>query len=132
MPCPREQVFKALTTQEGLAGWWSTLVSSVESEVGGKVRVPVAGGTQTYVLRVESLVPYRYIEWHALEGADEWKDTTLRFHLEEVDHHTVVRFCHEGWQNETPFFAMCNSEWGHLLYDSLPRYLARGKGFPIA
>lgn len=127
-----EAVFGALTTKDGLRGWWTSLASCVDAEVGGFVRLPFDKNAITYIFKIKHMDPYRYIEWKTREGADEWKGTLLRFEIESLDGRSILNFAHEDWKEETPFFAVCNTTWGHLFYDSLPRYLARGKGFPIS
>jgi uncharacterized protein YndB with AHSA1/START domain len=146
---PVEKIFDALTTSEGLAGWW-TPGATAKPERGAVAHIPF-GSDYFKRMRVDELAPGRLVRWTCLEGADEWIDTRLSFEIEgggaqalsrvhpevdgqveqlkNADKATLVVFHHEGWRAETPMFAECNYTWGQFLR-SLKLYCETGTGRP--
>jgi uncharacterized protein YndB with AHSA1/START domain len=57
----QEEVFEALTTTKGLAGWWTTSVSG-DAGQGGLIDFRFAGGFDPD-MRVSALVPPSRVEW---------------------------------------------------------------------
>lgn len=144
-----EQIFDALTTSEGLAGWWAP-GATAKAERGAVACIPF-GPSYFKRLRVDELADAKLVRWTCLEGADEWIDTKLSFQIEgggaevlsrsheEIDGQVeqltqahkaaLVIFRHDGWRAETPMFAECSYTWGQFLR-SLKLYCETGKGRP--
>jgi uncharacterized protein YndB with AHSA1/START domain len=125
---PAEKVFEAVTTRDGVAGWW-TSENSTTGEVGGHAEFTF-GDRYHNRMRILQMEPGRRVEWECLEGDPEWVGTTIVFDLEPLDGATRVRFGHNGWQDETDFFAICNFHWGFYM-QSLKEYCEGGKGKPF-
>src|ERR1051326_9535549 len=85
-----EEVYRALTTDEGLAGWWSTSVR-LESEVGGIIHFHFAGDFNPE-MKVTRLDSNRKVEWQCVAGHDNWQDNTFAFDLREANTETDVMF----------------------------------------
>ena len=123
-----DTVYRALTEQTGLSGWWTTRT----------VAVPVVGSHAEFsfgdryhnVMRIASLEENRRVRWECLEGDDEWVGTTLEFDLEPDGDRTIVRFRHGNWGEATDFFASCNTNWGFYM-QSLKSYCETGAGEPF-
>ena len=76
-----DKVFRAITEQEGLSGWWTdnVVVKSVE---GGFAEFNF-GDTYYIKMKVLKLENNRSVIWECVEGDDEWLGTQIRFILEE-------------------------------------------------
>src|SRR6058998_1934461 len=93
-PSP-EKVYDALTTVEGLAGWWTDDTKG-SGDLGGRLefRFPVGG----FDMDVTELRPAELVRWTVAEGPEEWVETTIDWRLHQDGDWTVVLFKHEGWQ----------------------------------
>lgn len=124
---PAETVYAALTTQEGLAGWW-TPDTIAKPEVGSVSRF--AFGPDYYKeMRVEVLQPYSKVEWLCLKAFEEWIGTTLTFELEPRANGCILFFRHDGWKEYSEEFASCSFDWA-LFFRSLKLLCETGKGIP--
>jgi uncharacterized protein YndB with AHSA1/START domain len=141
-------VFSAITTQDGLAGWWTP----------GAKATPTRGSTATFPfgptyfkeMEITELSPSNQLQWRCVKGCDEWVGTTISFELQAgdkeslsksryelsdqieqlpYDHGTLVIFGHHGWKELSPMFAECNYTWGRFLR-SLKLWCETGKGRP--
>lgn len=124
----RKKVYTALSTTEGLKGWW-TSEAKAEEFVGGIAEF-IFGEQYHNKMKVTCLEPNKKIEWECLEGDKEWVGTTFLFDLEEKNGSTILRFSHNNWKEETDFFASCNYHWGYYM-SSLAKYFETGKGSPF-
>src|SRR5690348_14536933 len=86
-----EKVYDALTTVEGLAGWWTDDTKG-SGEVGRvlEFRFP-NGGVDMEV--VESR-PSERVVWKVVDGPEEWVGTTVVWDLSQVGDYTIVLFKH--------------------------------------
>ncbi len=112
---PQTRVHQALTTRDGLAGWW-TQDTRGDTGQGGKVAFYFGGEDAAAVMAVEQVAPDR-VAWRCVEGPDEWLDTTLTFDLGHVDGETTVAFTHGGWREPVPFQAHCSTKWAYFLLE---------------
>lgn len=124
---PVGQVYDALTTQEGLAGWW-TPDTQAAPEPGSVLRFAF-GPTYFKEMEVTELRRPNLIRWRCLKGHEEWIGTTLSFDLQQTDKGTVVSFRHDGWKEYTPEYAGCSYDWA-MFFRSLKFLCETGKGFP--
>jgi uncharacterized protein YndB with AHSA1/START domain len=111
---PREQVYAALATREGLSGWWTRDTAGGDA-VGSKLEFffgqPEPGG----VMEVVELVPGQRVAWRCVQGPDEWVDTVLSFDLSESGGETVVMFAHADWREPAEFMHHCSTKWAYFL-----------------
>lgn len=141
-----EKVYAALTTQEGLAGWWTP-----GAVTDGEAATFPFGDNYFKLMKITSLAPDQQVNWLCLEAADEWIGTTISFelhagskehlykeHPESSDqlnqlkgHNeaTLLTFHHDGWKAYTAMFAECSYTWARFLY-SLKLFCEAGKGNP--
>lgn len=146
---PAEKVYHAITSQEGLAAWW-TPAAKAKAELNSIVRFPF-GADYFKEMKVTVLEPYTNVKWICITGAEEWIGTTISFRLQSGDketllhaypemsdqlrqgrntrHGTVLIFSHDEWKEETPMFAECNYTWAQFLR-SLKLFCETGKGHP--
>jgi hypothetical protein len=119
-------VYKALTTIEGLSGWWTSDTQG-ESRVGGLLQFRFhAGG---FDMKVLELHPDRRVRWEVVDGPREWIGTQVSFDLKQQGDWTIVLFKHQGWKEPVEFMHHCSTKWGVFLL-SLKSLLETGKGSP--
>jgi len=129
---PAADVYAALSTLPGLAGWW-TEETTGDASVGGVISFvfhletgELLGGFDMEVLE---LSPSDKVRWRVKDGPPEWIDTRIEFSLARQDDWTVVMFSHRGWREEVEFTAHCSTKWATFLI-SLRDLLETGKGRP--
>lgn len=111
---PQGQVYDALATKAGLAGWWTRNVTG-EPEVGGKLEFFFGQPEPAAVMEVTDLVPGQRVAWRCVQGPDEWVDTVLSFDLSESGGETVVLFTHADWREPAGFMHHCSTKWAYYL-----------------
>ncbi|MGW5723026.1 SRPBCC family protein [Amycolatopsis sp. NPDC003865] len=121
-----EKVYDALTTIDGLAGWWTEKTEG-ETAPGGVIAFRfIPGGFDMKVLELD---PGRLVRWEVVDGPPEWIGTTIRWDIEQRDDYTIVLFKHEGWREAVEFMHHCSTKWAIYLM-SLKRLLETGEGAP--
>jgi hypothetical protein len=121
-----DDVYTALTTIEGLSGWWTRDTTGV-SEVGGVLAFRfVPGG---FDMKVVELVPGKKVLWEVVEGPAEWVGTHVSFELSRADDYTIVLFEHRGWTEPVEFMYHCSTKWASYLL-SLKQLVESGAGAP--
>src|SRR5690606_27765697 len=86
-----EKVYDALTTVDGLAGWW-TEDTDGDGAVGGVLRFRFAQGG--FDMKVLEQRPGALVRWEVVDGPPEWIGTQIRFDLARTDGFTIVLFRH--------------------------------------
>lgn len=129
---PAAQVYAALTTLEGLAGWWTEDVQG-DARAGGRIEFHFRSETGelkgTAVMAVQALDAPREVRWRCVDGPAEWVGTDIAFELSEQDDQTIVLFGHRHWREAVEFMAHCSMKWATFLL-SLREYVETGKGRP--
>jgi uncharacterized protein YndB with AHSA1/START domain len=123
-----DDVFTALTTIPGLAGWW-TEDTTGDSAVGSVIqfRFPAADGG--FDMKVLDAQPGEVVRWEVVDGPEEWIGTQIRFDLSQAGDYTIVLFKHEGWKEPGEFMHHCSTKWATFLM-SLKKYVETGTGDP--
>lgn len=124
-PSP-EKVYDALTTVEGLAGWWTDDTTG-DPDVGGvlQFRFPPGG----FDMEVVEQRPGEHVRWKVVDGPEEWIGTTVDWELRQDDDMTVVLFEHQGWKEPVEFMHHCSTKWATYLM-SLKSLVETGTGAP--
>jgi uncharacterized protein YndB with AHSA1/START domain len=125
---PADRVYAALTTQEGLAGWWTARVR-VPSGVGGIVDFRFLEGfnPDMEVMRLEE---DRRVEWKCVGGHDNWQDNTFSFRLTVADGGTDLMFVQiYARELSDEVYGNYNFNWGYYLH-SLKQLCETGAGTP--
>jgi uncharacterized protein YndB with AHSA1/START domain len=113
---PVRRVYEALTTREGLRGWW-TDDAEMEPRVGSVAVFGFGNRATVFRMRIDDLVPGRRVVWSCEGEPGEWQDTQLTFELTPTPNGgTRLRFSHTGWRSPDGCFATCNSRWGVLMH----------------
>ena len=121
-----EEVYKALTTREGLAAWWTNNTQG-ESTVGGVRKFRFGAGG--FDMKVLELHPAKRLLWQVVDGSTEWIGTKVSWEFKQEGDYTIVLFKHEGWKEPVEFMHHCSTKWVIFLM-SLKSLLETGKGAP--
>jgi uncharacterized protein YndB with AHSA1/START domain len=124
-------VYDALATREGVAGWWTNDTRG-ESKVGGVLKFTFNDGERevgAFEMKVLELQPSKRVLWQVISGADEWIGTKISFELKQEADYSIVLFKHEGWKEPVEFMHHCSTKWGSFLL-SLKSLVETGKGAP--
>ena len=122
-----ETVFRALTKEEGLSGWWSTRVNVDESA--GVIHFRFAGDFNPD-MKVTSADLNRLVEWTCVAGHDNWQNNTFSFELRETGGETNLMFVQVYAQElSDEVYGTYNFNWGYYL-QSLKTFCETGKGSP--
>jgi uncharacterized protein YndB with AHSA1/START domain len=127
-----DKVFRALSTIEGLAGWWTENTKGV-SGVGKSIvfqfrdlNGELKGEFEMEVLKQE---PPKRVQWACTKGPAEWIGTEVAFDLKQENEFTIVLFGHRKWKESIEFTAHCSMKWAVFLM-SLKELVETGKGKP--
>jgi len=111
---PKERVYEALATVEGLSDWW-TRDTAGDPAVGGKLEFFFGQAEPGGVMEVAGLVPGQRVAWRCVQGPDDWVGTVLTFDLAESDGETVLLFTHADWREPVEFMHHCSTKWAYFL-----------------
>lgn len=131
IPAATQNVYEAITTESGLASWWTTDVTA-DMRPGGELEFRF-GDVFSPTMTVTSLDENEAVRWRCIGGNNEaWIDSTIAFVLTDVEDKTRLVFTHE-YANDLPdeVIGMFNFNWGYYL-DSLSMYCETGTGKPFA
>jgi hypothetical protein len=101
-------VFDALTTIEGLRGWWSCTASGSAA----KGDIIKYGFCAMQVIAAE---PSKLVHWRCIGGPDEWLNTEVIFRLDWKEDQTFVVFKHANWKEPVEFMHHCSTKWATFL-----------------
>ena len=126
-----DAVYRALTTRDGLAAWWTDRTEG-EGPVGGLFRFRFADGDVEiggFDIEVAELHPGRQVLWRVVGGPDEWIGTRIRWDIRQEGDYAIVLFRHQDWREPVEFMHHCSTKWAIFLM-SLKSLLETGKGAP--
>ena len=116
------RIFKALTSIDGIRGWWDM---DARGEAGESGAFDFAGGHMDVEEADPSLVRWRYSGL-----ASDWVGTEVQIRLLPRDDQTYVLFTHADWREPTEFMHHCTTtKWATYLI-SLKDMIERGEGRP--
>ncbi len=121
-------VFEAVSTLEGLSGWW-TEDTGGSTETGEIVNFRF--GDRYYIeMEIVKQEQGKYLEWKCHQGEDEWIGTNLTFEIIPNGENSLVKFTHRNWKEITDFYGVCNYHWG-LYMKSIKLFCETGTGTPF-
>jgi uncharacterized protein YndB with AHSA1/START domain len=137
LEAPAAKVYEALTTSEGVKGWWTE-----SCEIG-----TTEGGQSTFrfdetwkTMRIEKLAPAAEVRWHCVDSSidledgrtsSEWIGTEFLFQLKSLSvQTTALRFQHVGLLPALDCYSDCFRGWTRFL-GSLKQYVETGTGAPF-
>ncbi len=134
---PASAVYEALTTLQGIRGWWTT-----NCEVGSSTgeNVSVRFGETFKVMRLDVLQPFNEVCWSVIDShlhvpdllskTEEWIGTRIVFRLSP--HSTTLtqfQMDHFGLTPHLECYGICAQGWSSFL-GSLKQYVETGVGSP--
>jgi len=122
-----DDVYKALTTVEGLAGWWTNNTQGEGDKVGGVLQFRFGAGG--FDMKVLELDPARRVLWQVVDGPEEWIGTKVVWDLKQEGDYVVILFKHQDWKEPVEFMHHCSTKWAIFLM-SLKSLVETGKGAP--
>ncbi|MFB6456679.1 SRPBCC domain-containing protein [Chitinophaga sp. Hz27] len=123
-----EAVYRALTTREGLASWWTTDVTGEGDKVGNTIAFKF--GEAGIDMKVVTLDAPNLVEWEGVAGPAEWIGTTFRFELKQDGDYVIVLFKNLNWKEPVEFMHHCSTKWAVFLL-SVKSLIETGKGHPF-
>jgi uncharacterized protein YndB with AHSA1/START domain len=129
---PVSKVYAALSTVEGVAGWWTKETTGV-SKSGESVEIrflsPSGKEIGSMKMSVMELDPNKKVHWRFTSGPAEWVGTDVIFNLSQDGDYTIVLFAHKNWQEAGEFTSHCSMKWATFML-SLKDLVETGKGKP--
>lgn len=126
---PPGKVYRALTTREGLSGWWTRGVAVDEREE-GIIDFTFHGDFHPN-MRQTTLSANRLVEWKCISGHDNWLENTFSFELSDRDGETLLMIRqHYARQLPDEVYGTYNFNWGYYLW-SLKQLCEKGQGMPF-
>ena len=126
-----DQVYKALSTREGVAAWWTNNTQG-ESKVGGVLQFRFSAGDVeigSFEMKVLELHPAKRVLWQVVDGPTDWIGTKVSFDLKQAGDNAIVLFKHQDWKEPVEFMHHCSTKWAIYLM-SLKSLVETGKGTP--
>jgi hypothetical protein len=120
-------VYNALTTIDGLSGWWTTTTKGDSNKIGGVIKFRFGEGG--FDMKVCALEPCKHVLWEVVDGPVEWFGTRISFDIRQEDDWTIILFKHQGWKEPVEFMHHCSTKWAVFLL-SLKSLLETGNGAP--
>lgn len=117
---PASQVFKALSSSEGIGAWWDTPQAGSHDGLRAWLFKPSPEHDVLKMVIDESITDTRIL-WHcvsqhdASSPASAWANTGIVFELESHEDQTLLSFRHTGWEEANPFMGFCNFQWAMSL-----------------
>ncbi len=135
---PIQRVYSALTTPQGLRGWWTQDCETTAMTIGQAFTVRFDKTFKT--MRVDFLDPPTRVGWAVTQACldvpgglsrpDEWVGTSIAFDLaEESVSRTCVHLSHRGLNPQFECYDICTQGWTHFL-GSLKQFTETGRGSP--
>jgi uncharacterized protein YndB with AHSA1/START domain len=111
---PPDQVFRAMSTPEGLAQWWTKATSGEPRE---RAEYKLYFGPEfDWRGKVVRFQPYSAFELEITEAHPDWIGTRVGCELSSVDEYsTRVRFYHTGWPAENEHWRVSCYCWAMYL-----------------
>lgn len=124
-----EAVYRALTTEEGVTGWWSTKATLQPGE-GGIIKFTFVGDFHPHMQQTTLNEP-DLVEWRCIGGHPNWQDNTFMFKTRQLINETSLQFIQQYAQElDDDTYGTYNFNWGYYL-NSLKRLCEDGVGAPF-
>lgn len=124
---PIADVFKAVSTPEGIDMWWTKRCSG-EPELGAEYELFFAP-EYDWRAEVTKCTPDSAFELTVTRADEDWTGVRVGFELTESDDAVEVRFYNRDWASANDHFVLSNTCWANYLR-LLRRYLEYGEFVP--
>jgi uncharacterized protein YndB with AHSA1/START domain len=122
-----DRLYEAITTQQGLAGWWTPEVKA-EPMVGNINEFYFMGTTLKF--RVDELEPGHHVTWSSVQVPSDWEGTQVLLDITPADDAVNLRFSHTGFASTGGSFGVTSYSWAQYLR-SIKLLLETGEGEPF-
>ena len=125
-----EGVLAALTTSEGIAGWWAK--SNLIRQENSNELLSVDFGRVKKLMRVQRTISSLGLTWDVLEcSLREWPGTRITFEITPTSACScLLKLEHIGLVPRLECYDSCSTGWMHFMA-SLKQYVETGKGTPL-
>ena len=112
---PAGTVWRALTTADGIRGWWTTQ-AEVPEGTSAVLELRFPDAPISWDLRVDEAVENERLRWHCVGGPPPWVDTDILFRLGSApENGTRVLFDHVGWKDAEEMVRVVTFGWVQML-----------------
>ena len=122
-----DRLYEAITTQEGLAGWWTPQVKA-QTTIGTVNEFYFRGTILKF--RVDQLEPTHHVTWSSVYVPQDWEGTQVLFDIVSDGDTVNLKFCHTGFASPDGSFGVTSYSWAQYVR-SLKMLLETGKGEPF-
>jgi uncharacterized protein YndB with AHSA1/START domain len=126
---PADRIWSALSSPEGLRGWWTTH-ADVDASARDVDQLSFPDAPITWDLRTEDAAEGKRLRWRCVGGPPQWIGTDIAFELDGTDGATRVRFDHTGWREADEMVRIVTFGWGQIL-PRLKQYAETGSPAPL-
>jgi hypothetical protein len=122
--------YAALTTHDGITGWWTSRADVPGAEVGDVLKMSFPDAPMTWDMRVAGADEPARVEWDCVGGPPGWEGTRIAWNIEKTDAGAVMRLDHTGFATVDDMFRIVTVGWAQMLL-SLKSYLESGRRKPF-
>jgi uncharacterized protein YndB with AHSA1/START domain len=126
---PVSDVFAAVSTVNGVAGWWTKETTGAGNEIDVRFLTPTGKELGGMVMEVTEVEPNKKVQWRFKTGPEEWLGTDATFDLYQDGENTILIFGHRNWREPVEFMAHCSMKWATFML-SLKELVETGRGKP--
>jgi uncharacterized protein YndB with AHSA1/START domain len=118
--------YTALTTREGITGWWTSRAEVADD----RLSMSFPDAPMTWDMRVTAAERPTAVGWDCTGGPPGWPGTHIRWGIEPTDSGAVVRFDHTGFPAVDDMFRVVTVGWAQILL-ALKAHLETGTRKPF-
>jgi uncharacterized protein YndB with AHSA1/START domain len=122
--------YAALTTQDGITGWWTSRADVPGARAGQVLRMSFPDAPITWDMRIDKADAHTLVEWECIGGPPGWEHTRVGWGVEATDAGAVVRLDHTGFPAVDDMFRIVTVGWAQMLL-SMKAYLESGVRKPV-
>ncbi len=107
------QIYKALSTKEGMEAWWPKLASD-NYNLGNEVQFYFSE-EYNWKAEVVACKPNHHIHFKMTEADEDWTNTLLKFEIFEKEVGCILQLSHLNWLENNHHFRRTNYCWAFYL-----------------
>src|SRR4029453_6544952 len=107
--------YAAVTTTDGITGWWTSRAAGSGAAVGDRLSMSFPDAPVTWDMTVAVADRPVRVEWDCTGGPPGWPGTRLGWAFEPVDAGVVVRLDHVGFATLGDMFRIVPVRGGRVL-----------------
>ncbi len=114
---PPERVWPALTSNEGVGGWWSIGHTQLDGDPGSLGAFLFRSRAVSIRIQVTALQPHDHVGWRPIEAnaPGGWTGTTISFDLRSEGDGTRLDFAHRGFAEDNEGYRLVTGGWAQYL-----------------